>query len=384
MVGNGAAIRQNFSEKVALVLTSLFVFLILALTPGIHPKTGSVSVADASGGSGYAVIEVSSGRLLNGSNENLRLPMASTTKAMTALVVLENSSLTDIVEIPPAAVGIEGSSVYLKKGERFTVEELLYALMLRSGNDAAVALAVHTSGSVEEFVRKMNERAALMGLKDTKFVNPHGLHDENHYTTAYELALIAAEGLKNPHFKRIVSTKNIVIDGEGHEKRYFANKNKILYNYEGATGVKTGFTRDSGRCLIASAERNGMEVVAVALNYYDYFELTARLMDEAFGNFEMKEVVSPETVYKRVPVRGNRKIKEAELRAEFSRKYPLKKDGSEMVETVVEAVDSIRAPHSSGDDVGSVKVFKDNRLIFEEKLYTIDIVKRGIFPLFDK
>ena len=384
MVGNGAAIRQNFSEKVALVLTSLFVFLILALTPGIHPKTGSVSVADASGGSGYAVIEVSSGRLLNGSNENLRLPMASTTKAMTALVVLENASLTDIVEIPPAAVGIEGSSVYLKKGERFTVEELLYALMLRSGNDAAVALAVHTSGSVEEFVRKMNERAALMGLKDTKFVNPHGLHDENHYTTAYELALIAAEGLKNPHFKRIVSTKNIVIDGEGHEKRYFANKNKILYNYEGATGVKTGFTRDSGRCLIASAERNGMEVVAVALNYYDYFELTARLMDEAFGNFEMKEVVSPDTVYKKVPVRGNRKIKEAELRAEFSRKYPLKKDGSEMVETVVEAVDSIRAPHSSGDDVGSVKVFKDNRLIFEEKLYTIDIAKRGIFPLFDK
>ena len=384
MVGNGAAIRQNFSEKVALVLTSLFVFLILALTPGIHPKTGSVSVADASGGSGYAVIEVSSGRLLNGSNENLRLPMASTTKAMTALVVLENASLSDIVEIPPAAVGIEGSSVYLKKGERFTVEELLYALMLRSGNDAAVALAVHTSGSVEEFVRKMNERAALMGLKDTKFVNPHGLHDENHYTTAYELALIAAEGLRNPHFKRIVSTKNIVIDGEGHEKRYFANKNKILYNYEGATGVKTGFTRDSGRCLIASAERNGMEVVAVALNYYDYFELTARLMDEAFGNFEMKEVVSPDTVYKKVPVRGNRKIKEAELRAEFSRKYPLKKDGSEMVETVVEAVDSIRAPHSSGDDVGSVKVFKDNRLIFEEKLYTIDIAKRGIFPLFDK
>ena len=384
MVGNGAAIRQNFSEKVALVLTSLFVFLILALTPGIHPKTGSVSVADASGGSGYAVIEVSSGRLLNGSNENLRLPMASTTKAMTALVVLENASLSDIVEIPPAAVGIEGSSVYLKKGERFTVEELLYALMLRSGNDAAVALALHTSGSVEEFVRKMNERAALMGLKETKFVNPHGLHDENHYTTAYELALIAAEGLKNPHFKRIVSTKNIVIDGEGHEKRYFANKNKILYNYEGATGVKTGFTRDSGRCLIASAERNGMEVVAVALNYYDYFELTARLMDEAFGNFEMKEVVSPDTVYKKVPVRGNRKIKEAELRAEFSRKYPLKKDGSEMVETVVEAVDSIRAPHSSGDDVGSVKVFKDNRLIFEEKLYTIDIAKRGIFPLFDK
>ena len=384
MVGNGAAIRQNFSEKVALVLTSLFVFLILALTPGIHPKTGSVSVADASGGSGYAVIEVSSGRLLNGSNENLRLPMASTTKAMTALVVLENASLSDIVEIPPAAVGIEGSSVYLKKGERFTVEELLYALMLRSGNDAAVALALHTSGSVEEFVRKMNERAALMGLKDTKFVNPHGLHDENHYTTAYELALIAAEGLRNPHFKRIVSTKNIVIDGEGHEKRYFANKNKILYNYEGATGVKTGFTRDSGRCLIASAERNGMEVVAVALNYYDYFELTARLMDEAFGNFEMKEVVSPDTVYKKVPVRGNRKIKEAELRAEFSRKYPLKKDGSEMVETVVEAVDSIRAPHSSGDDVGSVKVFKDNRLIFEEKLYTIDIAKRGIFPLFDK
>ena len=256
--------------------------------------------------------------------------------------------------------------------------------MLRSGNDAAVALAVHVSGSVDKFVAKMNEKAAEMGLKDTSFINPHGLHDENHYTTAYELALIAAEGLKNPEFKKIVSTKNIKCEGEGHETRYFANKNKILYNYEGATGVKTGFTKNSGRCLIASAEREGMEVVAVALNYYDYFELTAHLMDYAFENYSMNRVISPDYVYKTVPVSGNRKIKSADLKVKNACYYPMKKDGSESVETVVEGVDSIKAPHSANDQVGSVKVFKDNRLIFEEKLYTIDIEKKGIFSIFGK
>ena len=380
MVGNGATVRKKFSQKSALILLSFALLLIFLAAP----KPYCVSESAEAAGQGYALIEVTTGRLLKASNQNARLPMASTTKAMTALVVLENTDLSDTVVIPKQAVGIEGSSIYLKEGEKFTVEELLYGLMLRSGNDAAVALAVHVSGSVDKFVAKMNEKAAEMGLKDTSFINPHGLHDENHYTTAYELALIAAEGLKNPEFKKIVSTKNIKCEGEWHETRYFANKNKILYNYEGATGVKTGFTKNSGRCLIASAEREGMEVVAVALNYYDYFELTAHLMDYAFENYSMNRVISPDYVYKTVPVSGNRKIKSADLKVKNACYYPMKKDGSESVETVVEGVDSIKAPHSANDQVGSVKVFKDNRLIFEEKLYTIDIEKKGIFSIFGK
>ena len=381
MVGNGSAIRKKFSQKIALILTFAFVTAFVFAFFAIANAASGSDFASASG-QGYAVVEVTSGRLLASSNADARLPMASTTKAMTALVVLENTFLSDTVVIPKEAVGIEGSSIYLKEGERFTVEELLYGLMLRSGNDAAVALAVHTSGSVENFVAKMNERAQKMGLKNTSFTNPHGLHDENHYTTAHELALIAAEGLKNPEFKKIVSTKNITVSGDGKETRYFANKNKILYSYEGATGVKTGFTKSSGRCLIASAERDGMEVVAVALNYYDYFELTARLMDEAFANYSMCRVVSPDYVYKTVPVTGNRKVKSADLKVKNALYYPLKKDGSERTETAVESVESIKAPHSASEAVGSVKVFKDNRLIFEEKLYTIDIEKGGIFSLF--
>lgn len=379
-------VRTGNAQK-ALLIGVLCAFLFTALSFGFaadlsagHDDCGAYDASAAARGSSYAVIEVGSLRLLKGENVSVRLPMASTTKAMTALVVIENTpDLNAIVTIPDAAVGVEGSSIYLKKGEHLTVKELLYGLMLRSGNDAAVALAINTCGSVEAFADKMNEKARSLGLTDTNFVNPHGLSAKDHYTSAYDLAVIAATALRNPVFREIVSTKFITVESrDGGETRYFANKNKILYNYEGATGVKTGYTTEAGRCLIASSVRNGMEVVAVALNHYDYFDLCSSLMDYAHENFVLEKVLDKNTVYAEVKVKKNYRVKSAELHVTNSYSYPVKKDGSEKLRSETEAVSEITAPHSKDTALGEVKIFMDNRLLFAEKLYTIyDIEKKG-------
>ena len=333
----------------------------------------SQSKSYASNESAYAVMEVSSNRLLKSSNENAKLPMASTTKALTALIVIENIvDLDQIVTIPKEAVGIEGSSIYLKLGEKISVKDLLYGLMLRSGNDAAVALAIHTAGSVEKFVNLMNEKANSLGLKNSHFVNPHGLSAKNHYTSAYDLCVIASEALKNPTFKEIVSTKMHVVEGEnGEESRYFANKNRILYSYEGANGVKTGYTIEAGRCLIASSERNGMQVVAVALNYYDYFQLCANLMDYAHQNYKMVKVIDKNKSYGEIEVKKGKKIKSVEVYSDTDRYYPVKADGSENIDARVSIPNHITAPHDKANSLGEVNIFINNHLIFTEKLYSI-------------
>ncbi|MBR1747996.1 MAG: D-alanyl-D-alanine carboxypeptidase [Clostridia bacterium] len=228
------------------------------------------------------------GEIFDRKNEHLRLPMASTTKTMTALVILENCLPDEIVEIDQTAVRVEGSSIYLKRGEKFTVKELLFGLMLRSGNDAAVALAIHCAGSIESFAGMMNLKAEELGLIDTHFVNPHGLHDPEHYTSAYDLCKIGCEAMKNPMFREIVNTKFVTV-GEGENKRYWSNKNKILTTFDGGNGIKTGFTKNAGRCLIASATREGKTVVSVVLNRYDMFSECRTMMEDAFSVIKSRE-----------------------------------------------------------------------------------------------
>lgn len=196
-----------------------------------------------------------------------RLPMASTTKIMTALVVLENAELDAEVTIPKEAAGIEGSSIYLAAGEVLTVRELLYGLLLESGNDSAAALAVHVGGNTENFVGMMNKKAEALGLCDTHFDNPHGLSSETHYTTARELAKITAYALENEIFSQIVSTdKYVIAERENCRARYFSNHNKLLRSLDICDGVKTGYTKDSGRCLVTSASYDESRFVAVTLN----------------------------------------------------------------------------------------------------------------------
>lgn len=275
---------------------------------------------------GEVLIESSSRRVLWGKNENARLYPASTTKVLTALCVLNNLPLDRVVEVPKCAEGVEGSSIYLKAGQKITVEDLLYGLMLRSGNDAAVTLAVETSGSIEGFATLMNATANECGAKNSNFVNPHGLQDKNHYTTAYDLALITAKAYENDGFVRIVSSKlkKITIDDA---LVVIANKNKMLKLYDGANGVKTGFTKSSGRCLVSGAKRDGMQLVSVVLNCGDMWNESVRLLDFGFDNFEMTSIENAllsngKTILSAhfdSPVKSNWQVN----------RYPLKRDGSE-------------------------------------------------------
>ena len=225
-----------------------------------------------------------SGQILYEKNANVKGYPASTTKIMTALVVLEKLDelglgMDSEVIIPEEAVGIEGSSIYLKKGERISIEELLYGLMLQSGNDSATALAICVGGSLSSFVSMMNEKAETLGCSGTHFTNPSGLYEENHYTTAADLARIAGEAMKRDDFRKIVSAKDWQnADGS----RRFHNKNKTVFQYDGATGVKIGFTKASGRTLVASAKRDDKEMIAVVLRDGNWFNDAYALMDYGF------------------------------------------------------------------------------------------------------
>ncbi len=209
------------------------------------------------------LIDAKSGAALYEKNSADRLPMASTTKIMTALAVIENANLYDVITVTKDSVNIEGTKIYLSEGEKITVKDLLYGLLLESGNDAATALAIGVFGSEKGCCEVMNEISRSIGLLDTNFENPHGLDSDNHYTTAYELALITQRAMKNKTFKEIVSTESYVTTGE--TKRYFSNHNRLLRKSDMYTGVKTGYTSKAGRCLVSSTSVGNEEYIAVTL-----------------------------------------------------------------------------------------------------------------------
>lgn len=272
---NGCGHRQ----KVTKIFALLFVFAIIF---GNFIVYSQKNVAIASGKSAYAVIDLKSGEIVKSENGSARLPIASTTKILSAITVIENVfDLDEEIIVPSSAVGIEGSSVYLTLGERISFRDLLYGLMLRSGNDCAVALAIKTAGSVEKFVEKMNDTAKTAGAINSSFANPHGLDDEGHFSTADDLAKITAYAMKNPVFREIVGTKYHTTTGE--ISRCFKNKNKMLWNFDGAIGVKTGFTKKSGRCLVSAGERGEKAYAVVVLNVYDTWTVSENLLNEAFS-----------------------------------------------------------------------------------------------------
>lgn len=336
--------------------------LILLLMCIIFLSLATYSIAFASGkefstsARSAIVMERSSGRVLYNKNADERLPIASTTKIVTALTVLKNSCLDDVVEIPAEACGIEGSSIYLRAGEHLTVRELLYGLMLRSGNDSAVALALHTAGSIGEFAEMMNETAKKLNLENCHFANPHGLHNDNHYCSANDLAVITCEALKNPDFCEIVSSKTYRISNEGYEyDRVLINKNKLLSSCEGADGVKTGYTKKAGRCFVGSATRNGMQMVVVVLNCGPMFEETASMLDAAFANYTLKTVIPQNKVCGSIEQKGKRIYYVCPERIQ----YPLTE--KEEITTQIEL----------NKDVQQINVYLDGKLICTKQLVKI-------------
>ena len=233
------------------------------------------------------VLDAVSGRVLYEKNPNRQSLIASTTKIMTALIICEQCNVLDRMRIPKEAVGIEGSSMYLQEGEVLTLQELLYGLMLSSGNDAAVALAIYCGGTVEGFAELMNDKARILGLRNTHFENPNGLDSPGHYSTARDLAVLAAYAMENPIFAKTVSAKQLKIG-----QRYLTNHNKLLWRVEGADGVKTGYTRAAGRILVSSARRNDRRIIAVTINAPDDWNDHAALLEEGFSRFQEQQIVT--------------------------------------------------------------------------------------------
>lgn len=360
----------------------LKIFLTAALALSVYFSSSLTVSAAGTSAKACVVMEAGSGRILYSKNPDERLPEASTTKIMTALVVAENADADTVVRVPEQAQGVEGSSVYLRAGEHLTVKELLYGLMLQSGNDCAVALALTVGGSIENFAAMMNDKAAALGCRNTNFVNPHGLPDDNHYTSAHDLAVISAAAMNNPLVKEIVSTKKINISNEGYGyDRVIVNKNKILSSFEGANGVKTGYTKKAGRCFVGAAERNGMQLISVVLNCGPMFEESMSLMDEMFDKYEMKNLAEGVAIPRCVAVKKGRSGS-VEVACESEMRFPLKKDGSEngKIRRTLSMTDVLKAPVGKGDKAGELKVSFDNRLIFSSNIVTLNKVeKAGIF-----
>ena len=233
------------------------------------------------------VVDGVTDRVIYEKNADQQSLIASTTKIMTALIVCERCNVLDRMRIPKEAVGIEGSSMYLKEGEILTIQELLYGLMLSSGNDAAVALAIYCGGTVEGFAELMNDKAHVLGLKNTHFENPNGLDSPGHYSTARDLATLAAYAMENPIFYKTVSAKTVTVGN-----RYLRNHNKLLWQVPGADGVKTGYTRAAGRILVSSATRDGRRLICVTLNDPNDWADHASLLEEGFSRYAIRRIVT--------------------------------------------------------------------------------------------
>ena len=233
------------------------------------------------------VLDAATGRAIYEKDADRQSLIASTTKIMTALIVCEQCNVLDRMRIPKEAVGIEGSSMYLREGEILTIQELLYGLMLSSGNDAAVALAIYCGGTVEGFAELMNDKARLLGLKNTHFENPNGLDSPGHYSTARDLAVLAAYAMDNPIFYKTVSAKTVTVGS-----RSLRNHNKLLWQVEGADGVKTGFTKAAGRILVSSATRNGRRLICVTLNDPNDWADHGQLLEQGFSRYRLRRIVT--------------------------------------------------------------------------------------------
>ena len=352
-------------------------FFLMAVILLLLPMTASAQEINTSA-KACVVIDQHSGRVLLSHNADAELPMASTTKVMTALLALEAGALDAPVTCSRRAFGVPGTSIYLSEGETLTLREMLYGLMLASGNDAATAIAEHIGGSVEEFCRMMTVRAGELGCKSTVFLTPHGLPCDGHYTTAHDLALIAREAMTHPEFREIVGTSRATIPWEDREyDRVLNNKNKLLTTYDGATGIKTGYTKKAGRCLVFGANRNGMEIIGVVLNCPDWFNEAARLMDIAFERYEAATMLHAGDTVGTLPVtHADDAMVEAILSADLTGVVP--KGSIPQVEIDLPA--ALDAPIQAGQIIGTARMLAGGVVIAEVPLVAAEDVTRDDFP----
>ena len=337
-----------------------------------------------------AVIESSTGRLLAGYHEHEKLPMASTTKIMTAIIAIEKTEDLDVlIEVPDVAVGVEGSSMYLRRGEVLSMRDYLYGLMLPSGNDSAVAIANIIAGSEENFALIMNEYASKLGLNNTHFVTSSGLHDAEHYTTSYDLARLSAYAMGNETFREIVSTPSYVIEAK-EKARVFKNKQKLMHDKDLiscgilVTGIKSGFTPEAGRCLVTSAEFNGMEVIAVVLNAPQMFESTASILKETQQDYKMVEILFSQQHISKIGVVGGDK-NEINIYSHAGFSYPLTAEEEVVLKIKYNYPPEISAPVQKEQEIGNVVVELYGEEIFNTPIRAIESVnENGVEQIINK
>ena len=323
----------------------------------------------------YVVIEQSTNTVIYSKNPDLKLKPASTTKILTGICALENGNLNDKVVISDNAAYEEGSSLYLEPGDSVSLENLIYGLMLNSGNDAAVAISEYISKSEEEFSKLMNKKAKEIGAKNSNFENPHGLDSDNHYTTAYDLALITSYALNSDKFSKIVSTKSKVIKEDGGFIRYLSNHNKMLRTYEGCIGVKTGFTKKSGRTLVTAAKKDGVKLIAVTLNAPDDWNDHKKLLDEGFKAVSKKNILNKKEKISMVEVKnGEKNFVPVRCKDEFDGVYLKNK---QIQYDVVYKYQSLTAPVKEGQVAGKAFVYKDGKKIFETEILTTEKTEKN-------
>ena len=318
----------------------------------VLPTVRGISTSAASA----ILVDGHSGRVLYEQNAHEPRYIASITKLMTALVAMESGhSLDEVVFIKKEYTGAEGSSMYLREGEELTLEALMYGLLLASGNDAALAVAGYCAGSVGDFVARMNRKAVLLGMENTRFLNPSGLTEEGHMSTAYDMAKLAAACMKNETIARMVATRTITIAG-----RTFTNHNKLLWRYEGCVGMKTGYTERSGRTLISCAQRGGQRLIAVTLRDGNDWADHAAMLDHGFATYTRTKLNGAGEVCARVPVTGSL-LSFVDVEAADTVYYPLAE--GEEVRREIRLANWVKAPVGKGETAGTMSYYLGDRLV---------------------
>ena len=339
--------------------------------------TKAISAASA------VVIDATNNRILYEHNAYEKRSMASTTKIMTALCALENGNLEDMVTVSTHAAAVEGSSIWLESGEKITLKSLLIGLLLSSGNDAATAIAEHISGSEEEFAKIMTEKAHAIGAIHTHFKNPHGLDEDGHYTTAYDLAIITSCAMKNPIFSEIVKTEKATIEWQNHPwGRTLTNHNKLLRIYDGCDGVKTGYTKKTGRCLVSSATRDGKQLIVVTLNAPDDWIDHVLLLNRCFEEYPSITLCLKEEHMATLPiVCGNKEY--LPLRAVEDVQLRLNDEERKILEVKYNLPEVVEAPVSFGAEMGQIEWHLDGQRIATASLVSSEHIGRveAIHPL---
>lgn len=334
------------------------------------------------------VYDRSSGRVLYEKNGNKQTPMASTTKIMTAIVVMENSNLSDIVTIDSKSAGTGGSRLGLKKNDKITVNDLLYGLMLRSGNDSAVALAIHIGGSIEGFAEMMNQKAKELKLINTHFVVPHGLDKEGHYTTAYELAKIADYALKIDKIKEIVSTKTCTIS-INNKPKIITNTNELLGSVNGVYGVKTGFTNGAGRCLVSSCKRNNLDIITVVIGADTKKYRTAdsiKLIEYTYKNHKMidikNKIKEQFSTWQKINQqrfiinKGEKSTIDLKMQEIDYDKIAIKNTQVDNIHIEINVVYNLEAPVGENQIIGNMKIMLGNEVIEVLDIYSKETIEK--------